>query len=62
MEVSITESRVCSVAGFAISGFETPNCVAKEIVTDNLCLRIMCCESGRNGPTLTLTDCGVWYI
>ena len=60
--MSITESSVCSVAGFAISGFETPNCVTKEIVSDNLCLVIMCCESGRNGAILTLKDYGVLHI
>ena len=37
--MDITESLVCSVAGLGISGFGTPDCVTREIVSDKLCPR-----------------------
>jgi hypothetical protein len=47
LEVDIRESGVCLAAGFGISGFETPNCMTREIVSDKLCLRKICFESGK---------------
>ena len=62
LEVDITDSGVCSVAGFGISGFETPNCKTREIVSDKSWLRKIRRESGRNVSTWTSTDIGVRYI
>ena len=45
--MDVTESGLCSVAGFGISGFETPDCVTREIVSH--ALRKYVLGLGRNG-------------